>query len=286
MNNNYGKLYIVSTPIGNLSDMTFRAIETLKNVDLIAAEDTRHTRELLNHFDIKKGLISFNEHTDPQKVENLIDKIKNGINVAVVSDAGTPIISDPGMVLTKLAIENDIEFTAIPGACAAINALVLSGLSAKTFTFIGFLSEDNKKRKEQLSNLVDKMETMIFYISSHNLKKDLKSLVEVFGEDRKAAISREMTKKFEETVRGSLTFISEYFDEKEARGEFVLVLDGADKNDLREKEINKWKEMTYAEHYAYYLNLGFSDKDALKKVAIDRGLKKNEVYKLLKVKEN
>ena len=286
MNKTYGKLYIVSTPIGNLSDMTFRAVETLKNVDLIAAEDTRHTRELLTHFDIKKELISFNEHTDPQKAENLIDKIKNGISIAYVSDAGTPIISDPGIVLTRFAIENDIELTAIPGACAAINALVLSGLSAKTFTFIGFLSEDNKKRKEQLSNLVDKMETMIFYISSHNLRKDLKSLIEVFGSDRRATISREMTKKFEETVRGDLTYISKYFNEKEVKGEFVLVLSGIDKDELREKEISKWSEMTYEEHYAYYLNLGFSDKDALKKVATDRGLKKNEVYKLLKVKED
>ena len=286
MNNNYGKLYIVSTPIGNLGDITFRAIETLKEVDLIAAEDTRHTRELLNHFNIKKELISFNEHTDLSKALNLIDKIKNGISIALVSDAGTPIISDPGIVLTKLAIENDIELIAIPGACAAINALVLSGLNAKTFTFIGFLSEDNKKRKEQLSNLVDKMETMIFYISSHNLKKDLKSLIEVFGGDREASISREMTKKFEETIRGTLTYISEYFNEKEAKGEFVLVLSGADKNDLREKEISKWSQMTYEEHYAYYLKLGFNDKEALKKVATDRGLKKNEVYKLLKVKED
>ena len=208
MNNDYGKLYIVSTPIGNLSDISFRAIETLKEVDLIAAEDTRHTRELLNHFDIKKELVSFNEHTDTGKAENLIEKIKDGISIALVSDAGTPIISDPGIVLTKLAIENDIELIAIPGACAAVNALVLSGLSAKTFTFIGFLSEDNKKRKEQLSNLVDKMETMIFYISSHNLKKDLKSLIDVFGSDRKASLSREMTKKFEETIRGDLAFIS------------------------------------------------------------------------------
>ena len=286
MNNDYGKLYIVSTPIGNLSDISFRAIETLKEVDLIAAEDTRHTRELLNHFDIKKELVSFNEHTDTGKAENLIEKIKDGISIALVSDAGTPIISDPGIVLTKLAIENDIELIAIPGACAAVNALVLSGLSAKTFTFIGFLSEDNKKRKEQLSNLVDKMETMIFYISSHNLKKDLKSLIDVFGSDRKASLSREMTKKFEETIRGDLAFISEYFDEKEVKGEFVLVLNGADKDELREKEISKWNEMTYEEHYAYYLNLGFSDKDALKKVATDRGLKKNEVYKLLKVKED
>ena len=286
MSNNNGKLYIVSTPIGNLGDISYRAVETLKEVDLILAEDTRHTRELLNHFDIKKELISFNEHTDINKAENLIEKIKNGMSIALVSDAGTPIISDPGVVLTKLAVENDINITAIPGACAAINALVLSGLSAKTFTFIGFLSEDNKKRKEQLSNLYDKMETMIFYISSHNLKKDIKSLIEVLGSDRKASISREMTKKFEETVRGDLTYINDYFSEKEVRGEFVLIVAGVDKDVLREKEISKWNEMTYEEHYKYYLNQGFSDKDALKKVATDRGIRKNEVYKLLKVKED
>lgn len=286
MINNNGKLYIVSTPIGNLGDISYRAVETLKEVDLILAEDTRHTRELLNHFDIKKELISFNEHTELSKTENLIEKIKDGMSIALVSDAGTPIISDPGAKLTKLAIENDITITAIPGACAAINALVLSGLSAKNFTFIGFLSEDNKKRKEQLSNLSDKMETMIFYISSHNLKKDIKSLIEVFGNDRDASISREMTKKFEETVRGNLAYISDYFSEKEIRGEFVLIVAGISKDVLKEKEINKWSEMTYEEHYDYYLNQGLSDKDALKKVAADRGLKKNEVYKLLKVKED
>ena len=286
MSNNNGKLYIVSTPIGNLGDISYRAVETLKEVDLILAEDTRHTRELLNHFDIRKELISFNEHTDINKAENLIEKIKNGMSIALVSDAGTPIISDPGVVLTKLAVENDINITAIPGACAAINALVLSGLSAKTFTFIGFLSEDNKKRKEQLSNLYDKMETMIFYISSHNLKKDIKSLIEVLGSDRKASISREMTKKFEETIRGDLTYINDYFSEKEVRGEFVLIVAGVDKDVLREKEISKWNEMTYEEHYEYYLNQGFNDKDALKKVATDRGIRKNEVYKLLKVKED
>lgn len=286
MINNNGKLYIVSTPIGNLGDISYRAVETLKEVDLILAEDTRHTRELLNHFDIKKELISFNEHTELSKTENLVEKIKDGMSIALVSDAGTPIISDPGAKLTKLAIENDITITAIPGACAAINALVLSGLSAKNFTFIGFLSEDNKKRKEQLSNLSDKMETMIFYISSHNLKKDIKSLIEVFGNDRDASISREMTKKFEETVRGNLAYISDYFSEKEIRGEFVLIVAGISKDVLKEKEINKWSEMTYEEHYDYYLNQGLSDKDALKKVATDRGLKKNEVYKLLKVKED
>lgn len=286
MINNNGKLYIVSTPIGNLGDISYRAVETLKEVDLILAEDTRHTRELLNHFDIKKELISFSEHTELSKTENLVDKIKDGMSIALVSDAGTPIISDPGAKLTKLAIENDITITAIPGACAAINALVLSGLSAKNFTFIGFLSEDNKKRKEQLSNLSDKMETMIFYISSHNLKKDIKSLIEVFGNDRDASISREMTKKFEETVRGNLAYISDYFSEKEIRGEFVLIVAGISKDVLKEKEINKWSEMTYEEHYDYYLNQGLSDKDALKKVATDRGLKKNEVYKLLKVKED
>ena len=286
MINNNGKLYIVSTPIGNLGDISYRAVETLKEVDLILAEDTRHTRELLNHFDIKKELISFNEHTELSKTKNLVEKIKDGMSIALVSDAGTPIISDPGAKLTKLAIENDITITAIPGACAAINALVLSGLSAKNFTFIGFLSEDNKKRKEQLSNLSDKMETMIFYISSHNLKKDIKSLIEVFGNDRDASISREMTKKFEETVRGNLAYISDYFSEKEIRGEFVLIVAGISKDVLKEKEINKWSEMTYEEHYDYYLNQGLSDKDALKKVATDRGLKKNEVYKLLKVKED
>ena len=281
---NYGKLYIVATPIGNLGDITFRAIEILKSVDIIAAEDTRRTKELLNHFEIKNLCISFNEHTDREKINGFIEKIKAGENVAIVSDAGTPLISDPGHILVSLAVENDIEVISIPGACAAINALVQSGISCKTFRFVGFLSEDNKERKKQLDKILDETDTSIIYISSHNLKKDLKALIDVLGEDRYASLSREMTKKYEETVRGSLSYISTYFDKENIKGEFVLILKGIDEEEKREKEINLWLKMSVEEHLNYYLNQGMDEKSAMKKVASDRGKSKSDIYKVLKVK--
>ena len=177
MEQKLGKLYIVSTPIGNLQDMTFRAIEVLKSVDLVAAEDTRRTRELLNHFDIDTKITSYHEHNKYDKAKSIIDMIKEGTDVAVVTDAGTPIVSDPGSVLVKLAIEENIEITAIPGCSAVINALVLSGLDSDSFVFVGFLNDDNKKRKEQLKELEFETRTMVFYISPHDIMKDLKQLI-------------------------------------------------------------------------------------------------------------
>lgn len=277
-----GKIYIVSTPIGNLSDMTFRAIDTLKNVDLIAAEDTRRTRELLNHFEIKNELTAYHEHNKYDKATLLVNEILNGKNLAIVTDAGTPIISDPGNELVKLAIENEIEITAIPGACAAINALVLSGLDASEFVFIGFLQEDNVKRKKQLETLLNETKTMIFYISPHSLKKDLKSVIEIFGSDRKASIAREMTKKYEEVVRGSLDEINNHFTDKEIKGEFVLVVEGIDKLKLKEDLKNKWLSMPIEVHIEKYLSEGLTEKEAIKKVAKDRDVDKNEIYKYYK----
>lgn len=284
MNNTYGKLYIVATPIGNLSDITYRAVETLRDVDLIAAEDTRHTRELLNHLDIDTKLISCNEHTDSKKIDSLIEKLKSGDNIAVVTDAGTPIISDPGSALVKRAIENDIVITSVPGPCAAINALVMSGLDARTFEFIGFLPEDNRHRKEVLSDVKDETRTMIFYISSHNVKKDLKDFAETFGGDRKASLSREMTKMYEENVRGTLSYILDYFESRNIKGEFVLVVEGMDKKKLKEKEVDKWLDLSVERHLKIYLDEGLAEKEAMKKVAKDRNLKKNDIYKMLKVK--
>ena len=280
----YGKIYIVSTPIGNLKDMTFRAIEVLKEVDIIAAEDTRHTRELLNHFDIDTKTTSYHEHSGYDKAKAIIEKVKSGANVAIVTDAGTPIISDPGNELVKLAIEENIEVYGVPGACAGINALVVSGLDASSFVFVGFLSDDNKKRKNQLSDLVNEMRTMIFYISPHNLKKDLKSLIENFGEMRLASISREMTKIHEETIRASLKEILDYFDSKEIRGEFVLVVSGIDKEMVSNAKKQEWLNMSIEEHYEMYLKSGLTDKEAMKMVATDRGIDRREVYKVLKVK--
>ncbi len=281
---NTGKLYIVATPIGNLDDMTFRAINILKTVNLIVAEDTRRTKELLNHFEIKNICTSYNEHTDRKKIDGFITKLKEGNDIAIVSDAGTPLISDPGNILVSLAIENDIEVISIPGACAAINALVQSGISCKMFSFVGFLSEDNKERKKQLDKLVDATATSIIYISSHNLMKDLKALIENVGEERYASLSREMTKKYEETVRGSLSYIYEYFDKKVIKGEFVLVLKGIDENVLKERDVNSWLQMTVEDHFKYYIGQGVSEKDAIKKVAKDREQSKSDIYKLIKVK--
>lgn len=279
-----GKLYIVATPIGNLKDITFRAIEVLKEVDIIASEDTRHTRELLNHFDIKTHTTSYHEHNKYDKAKEIIEKILNGANVAIVSDAGMPLISDPGDELVRLAIENNIEVQAVPGACAGINALVISGLSASSFVFVGFLLDDNKKKKKQIDNLISETRTMIFYISPHNIKKDLKLLIDVFGDERKASISREMTKVHEETIRGTLKSIYNHFNENEVRGEFVLIVNGTDEEKIINAKREKWKEISVEEHFIMYQNEGFTDKEAMKKVAEDRGVDKKEIYKILKVK--
>ena len=284
INIGYGKLYIVSTPIGNLKDITFRAIEVLKEVDIIAAEDTRHTRELLNHFDIKTKVTSYHEHSSYEKADAIIKKIIDGANVAIVTDAGTPVISDPGNELVKLAIKENIEVLAVPGACAGINALVVSGLDASCFVFVGFLSDNKKIRLSQLNSLSLEVRTMIFYISPHNLLKDLKLLIDIFGEERLASISREMTKVHEETVRGNLKDIYEYFSLKEIRGEFVLIVSGADKKNILQKEVEAWQNMSIKEHFDKYVTEGFTDKDAIKKVAKDRDIDRREVYKELKVK--
>ena len=284
MEQRFGKLYIVSTPIGNLQDMTFRAIEVLKSVDLVAAEDTRRTRELLNHFDIDTKITSYHEHNEYDKAKNIIAMIKEGTDVAVVTDAGTPIVSDPGNVLVKFAIEENIEITAIPGCSAVINALVLSGLDSDSFVFVGFLKDDNKKRKEQLKELEFETRTMVFYISPHDILKDIQYLIEIFGENRKASLSREMTKVHEETVRGTLKEIYNIFESRDIKGEFVLTVAGLDKNIIEISEIKKWLSISVEEHYQKYIDEGMSDKDAIKKVASDRKVDKREIYKLLKVK--
>lgn len=277
-----GKLYIVSTPIGNLSDMTFRAVDILKNVDLIAAEDTRHTSELLNYFEIKTKLTSYHEHNENEKADKIIAKIEEGFDVAIVTDAGTPIISDPGNILVKRAIEKNIFVSAIPGACAAINALVLSGLSSENFVFVGFLAEDNKRRKRQLEILSHETKTMIFYISPHSLKKDLEFLKEAFGEKRRVSLSREMTKIHEETIRGTFSDVIMHCFNNTIRGEYVLVVEGLDEKLLNEDNI--WEKLTIKEHFEYYLNKNFSEKEAIKMVAKDRNVDKNEIYKIIKVR--
>lgn len=270
-----GKLYLVATPIGNLDDITIRALNVLKEVDLIAAEDTRHTLGLLNHFEISKPLISYYKEIENTKSDVLLDKIvKENQNVALVSDAGTPGISDPGEVIVKKAIELGIEVIPIPGACAMINALITSGLSTREFTFVGFLSTNAKERKEKLEEIKYEPRTMIFYEAPHKLKETLKVMQDVLG-DRKVVLARELTKIHEEFIRGELSTISEQLGD--IRGEFVVLVEGS-LITKKEKEIEDLNSLSLEEHYKYYEDEGLSKKDIIKKIAKDRKKDKNEIY--------
>lgn len=270
-----GKLYLVATPIGNLDDITIRALNVLKEVDLIAAEDTRHTLGLLNHFEISKPLISYYKEIENTKSDVLLDKIvKENQNVALVSDAGTPGISDPGEVIVKKAIELGIEVIPIPGACAMINALITSGLSTREFTFVGFLSTNAKERKEKLEEIKYEPRTMIFYEAPHKLKETLKVMYDVLG-DRKVVLARELTKIHEEFIRGELSTTSEQLGD--IRGEFVVLVEGS-LITKKEKEIEDLNSLSLEEHYKYYEDEGLSKKDIIKKIAKDRKKDKNEIY--------
>lgn len=269
-----GKLYIVATPIGNLEDITFRAIKVLESVDLIAAEDTRHTLGLLNHFNISKPLISYYKQNEKTKSEILIEKLLEGQNIAVVSDAGTPGISDPGEEIVKVAIENEIEIVPIPGACAFVNALIASGFSTREFSFIGFLSAEKKERKDKLAELKYETKTLIFYEAPHKLKTMLESVLEVLG-DRKIVLAKELTKIHETFIRG---YVSEILENIEIiKGEFVILVEGSE---VSQKEIEQKKlgELTLEEHYKMYESQGLDKKEIIKKIAKDRGTNKNEVY--------
>ncbi|MBE7028465.1 MAG: 16S rRNA (cytidine(1402)-2'-O)-methyltransferase [Ruminococcaceae bacterium] len=271
--NEKGILYLVATPIGNLGDITLRALETLKNVDVIAAEDTRRTMSLLSHLDIKKQVTSYYKHNTKTKGEYLISLLNEGKNIALVSDAGTPAISDPGEDLVKLCIENNIRVVPIPGATAFVSALICSGFSTSAFTFCGFLSTINKQRKEQLASFKDHTETLIFYEAPHKLKKSLSDFYEYFG-DRKIAICRELTKVYEEIKQTTLCEAVKFYNENEPRGEFVLIIDGKEKT----KGDEFLNNLPLKEHINYYMNQGIQKKDALKCVARDRGVSKRDVY--------
>ncbi len=262
-------LYFVATPIGNLNDISLRALETLKSVDVIACEDTRHSIKLLNAFDIKKPLISYHKFNEKQKAEEIISLLKEGKSVAVISDAGTPVISDPGNVLTKLLSENEIEYTVIPGATAFVSALILSGLDASRFTFIGFLPEKNKDRMELLKSYKNNRETLIFYSAPHDVNGDIKSLFEAFG-NRRAAAVKEITKLYETVYRFNL----EGFQIDEPKGEFVLLVEGR-----AESEADDFNGLTEKEHIDLYIKRGLSKKEAIKTVAEIRGVSKNSLYK-------
>ena len=273
--NEYGKLYLVATPIGNLEDITFRALNTLKQVDLIAAEDTRHTLKLLNHFEISKPLISYYKQIEKSKSNILISKLLEGKNIALVSDAGAPGISDPGEEIVKIAIENNIQVIPIPGACAFVNALIASGLNTKEFSFIGFLSAQKKEKREKLEELKYETKTLIFYEAPHKLLGTLSTICELFG-DRQVVLARELTKIHEEFIRGKISEIIETIGEP--KGEFVILVEG---NTVSKKDVDlqNLNELSLEEHYKYYENQGLEKKEIIKKIAKDRNLSKNEVYK-------
>ena len=268
-----GILYIVATPIGNLEDITIRAINILKEVDCIAAEDTRHTLKLLNHLKISKPLISYHRHNEETKSDILLEKLKNGENIALVSDAGTPGICDPGEEIICKCIEEKIKIVPIPGACAIVNALICSGLDTKKFLFLGFLSINKKIRKDELEKIKNSQETIIIYEAPHKLKETLKDLSNIL-ENRKIIIARELTKIHEEFVRGTAKELLETF--QEVKGEMVLIIEKNQAKIKTNEEI--LANLTLKEHYNYYAEKGFEKKEIIKKIAKDRNLPKNEIY--------
>lgn len=277
-----GKIYLVATPIGNLSDISMRAIETLKNVDIIACEDTRNTIRLLNHFEIKGHLTSYHEYNKIDKAYELCEKVKEGNNIAFVSDAGMPAISDPGYELVDIAYKEGLEVTVVPGASAVVSALAISGISSRRFAFEGFLPADKNEKKEILTELSQESRTLILYEAPHRLLKTLKELFDYMG-DRNIAIVREITKLHEEVLRGKLSdIIADYESEKIAiRGEYVLVIEGKSLLEKREERQKSFEEISIREHYEKYIAEGMDKKEAMKAVAKDRGIQKRDVYKEL-----
>lgn len=275
-----GMLYLCATPIGNLSDMSPRIIETLKQVDLIAAEDTRNSIKLLNHFEIHTPMTSYHEYNKVEKAYTLIEKIKQGADVALITDAGTPAISDPGEVLVKMCQEAGIAVTSLPGPVACITALTLSGLATRRFCFEGFLPADKKERMEVLEDLKQEKRTILFYEAPHHLKKTLLLLYETLGE-RKITICRELTKKFETVMPTTLADALLYYETNEPRGEYVLVLEGKAKEEIEAERQKSFEEMPIEDHVEQYEKQGFDHKEAMKKVAKDRGITKRDVYQYL-----
>lgn len=267
-----GKLYLVATPIGNLEDITLRAINVLKNVDLIAAEDTRHTLKLLNHLEISKPMISCHRHNENEKLNKIIEKLKEGKNIAIVSDAGTPGISDPGEEVVKEAIKENIQIIPVPGACAAINALIASGIDTKEFYFLGFLPLNKKLRKEKLNEIKNINKTIVLYEAPHKILNTINDLENIL-ENRQVVFAREITKIHEEFIRGTIKELKAKVENP--KGEFVIIIEG---NKNVENFENNLKLLTIDEHYNYYENKGYSKKEIIKLIAKDRNVSKNEIY--------
>jgi probable S-adenosylmethionine-dependent methyltransferase, YraL family len=280
-----GILYLCATPIGNLEDITFRVVRVLKEVDLIAAEDTRHSIKLLNHFEIKTPMTSYHEFNKVEKAKYLVEQLQAGTNIALITDAGTPGISDPGEELVRQAYAAGIEVTSLPGACAAITALTISGLSTRRFCFEAFLPQDKKELNRILEELKKETRTIIIYEAPHRLIKTLKELYEALG-DRNITITKELTKKHETAMQTTLSEALQTYEHKEPKGEYVLVLEGRSIQELEEEKQEQWEQVDLLEHMEIYLNKGLNKKDAMKLVAKDRGVSKRDIYQILLQKEN
>ena len=273
-----GTLYLCATPIGNLEDMTFRVIRILKKVDLIAAEDTRNSIKLLNHFEIRTPMTSYHEYNKIEKGRKLVEKLQEGKDVALITDAGTPGISDPGEELVRMCKEAGIAVTSLPGACACITALTLSGMSTRRFAFEAFLPQDKKERRRILDEVCTETRTMIFYEAPHRLVKTLRELENTLGSHRRITVCRELTKKYETVYSDSLGGAVRYYEEVPPKGECVLVLEGKSQEEVEEEQKKGWMPLSVEEHLQIYLNQGMDKKEAMKRTAKDRGVSKRDIY--------
>lgn len=276
-----GTLYLCATPIGNLEDMTFRVIRTLKEVDLIAAEDTRNSIKLLNHFEIQTPMTSYHEYNKYEKGRKLVEKLEQGFDIALITDAGTPGISDPGEELVKMCYEAGIPVTSLPGAAACITALTLSGLSTRRFAFEAFLPTDKKEKELVLQEVERETRTIVMYEAPHRLLKTLKLLCERLGGERRITVCRELTKRHETAFATTLQEACTYYTEQPPKGECVLVIEGRSREQIAQEEKAQWEELSIEEHMEHYLSQGIDKKEAMKKVAKDRGVPKREIYNAL-----
>lgn len=275
-----GTLYLCATPIGNLEDITFRVLRTLREVDLIAAEDTRNSIKLLNHFEIQTPMTSYHEFNKIEKAYQLVAKLKEGKNIALITDAGTPGISDPGEDIVRICYEEGIEVTSLPGAAACITALTMSGRPTRRFAFEAFLPKDKKERAAVLEELKNETRTIILYEAPHHLLKTIRELLDVLG-DRELTVCRELTKKHEEKIQTTFSALLSYYEEREPRGEYVLVICGRSREELVKEQQASWEEMSIEEHMSHYENQGIDHKEAMKLVAKDRGVSKRDIYQYL-----
>jgi 16S rRNA (cytidine1402-2'-O)-methyltransferase len=280
-----GTLYLCATPIGNLEDMTFRAVRVLREVDLIAAEDTRNSVKLLNHFEIQTPMTSYHEYNKFEKGRKLVEKLSEGKNIALITDAGTPGISDPGEELVRMCHEAGITVTAVPGAAACVTALTISGLPTRRFAFEAFLPSEKKEREAVLSSLEKEQRTIVLYEAPHRLVKTLKLLAERLG-DRQVSVCRELTKRHETVYRSTLSGAASYYEEHTPKGECVLVVEGLSRETIEQEEQERWTKLSIEEHMEYYLSQGIDRKDAMKKTAKDRGMQKREIYNYLEKIKN